>query len=94
MDTQISQVCVPERINAWVAEATPNGGDARDGRIDCRSRSVGERGSLFVFALEAQLGPLVSGQPGRRRGGTRARSPAGSPYSRVDRLPPAAWEGK
>jgi hypothetical protein len=38
-----------------------------------------KRGSLSVFALEAQLGPLVSGQPVRRRGGTRARSPAGSP---------------
>ena len=43
-----------------------------------------ERGFLFVCVLWAQLGLLFSGQPGRR-GATRARSSAGSPYSRVDR---------
>ena len=54
-----------------------------------------ERGSLLVFALKAQLDLLFSGQPGRR--GTvppAPAAPAGSPYSRVDRPPPAAWEGK
>jgi hypothetical protein len=89
------QICASDVLVGVEAISAPNGGDARDGRdrLPIAQRG-GKRGSLSVFALEAQLGPLVSGQPVRRRGGTRARSPAGSPYSRVDRPPPAAWEGK
>jgi len=59
------------------------------------ARRERERGSLFVFVLEAQLGLLFSGQPGRRGAALpEPAAPAGSPYSRVDHPPPAAWEGK
>jgi hypothetical protein len=53
-----------------------------------------ERGSLLVFALKAQLDLLFSGQPGGGAAPPVPAAPAGSPYSRVDRPPPAAWEGK
>jgi hypothetical protein len=73
------------------------GGDARgaEDRMPIVQRER-KRGSLFVFALGAQLSPLFSGQPGRRRGAVPPvpAAPADSPYSRVDRPLPAAWEGK
>ena len=56
-----------------------------------------KRESLFVFALKAQLGPLFSEQPGRRAAARCHPCPLrrlAAPYSRVDRPPPAAWEGK
>ena len=54
-----------------------------------------ERGSLLVFVLEAQLGLLFSGQPGRRGAVPPVpAAPAGSPYSRVDRPASGRLGGK
>ena len=56
-----------------------------------------KRESLFVFALKAQLGPLFLRATGAARCGAVPpvpAAPAAAPYSRVDRPPPAASEGK
>ena len=59
------------------------------------ARREWERGSLFVFVLEAQLGLLFSGQPGRRGAAPPVpAAPAGSPYSRVDRPASGRMGGK
>jgi hypothetical protein len=57
------------------------------------ARRERERGSLFVFVLEAQLGLLFSGQPARC-GATRARCAGWQPVqsSRPPRLRPPGRE--
>ena len=72
-----------------------NGGNAA-GNVVIRVPSKADVAKVHATTAAAPPGAaglLFSGQPARHAA-TRTAAPAGSPYSRVDRPPPAAWEGK